>query len=91
MKSKIISHEKGIEIEIEDIEDQRTELLEAFDECREGRCSCPTQEYKKVESLEIENSKGKIQLSIRSKTHEEIDPKEIEKCLEYTRGRISEK
>ena len=51
MKSEIITHEHGIDIDITDVEGKKDQLLEAFHECSEGRCTCPTQEYEKMETL----------------------------------------
>ena len=89
MKSKITTNKSGIDINITEVEDKKEELLEAFQECSEGRCSCPTQEYQKVETMNVIDTKGTIQLSITSKANETIDTKEIEKCLEYTKNKVS--
>jgi len=90
MKSKITKNEKGIDIDVTEVGGKKEKLLEAFQECSEGRCTCPTQEYEKVEKLDIIANENSIQLSIKSKANETIDTKEIEKCLEYTKKRVSE-
>ena len=89
MKSKIISNKNGIDINVTELDGKKEELLEAFQECSEGRCSCPTQEYQKVEKMNVIDTEGTIQLSITSKADEVIDTKEIEKCLEYTKNKVS--
>lgn len=89
MKSKITTNKNGIDINITELEGKKDELLEAFQECSEGRCTCPTQEYEKMETLNIVDTEKNIQLSIKSKDNEVIDAKEIEKCLDYTRNKIS--
>ena len=90
MKSKITKNENGIDIDITDVEGKKEKLIEAFQECSEGRCTCPTQEYEKVEKLDIIDTEKSIQLSIKAKEDETINTKEIEKCLEYTKNRVSE-
>ncbi len=90
MEAKIKSTEDGIEIDVTNLEGKRDQLLEAFQECSEGRCACPTQEYQKVEALNIINSEDAIQLSIKAKADQKIDTAEIEKCLVYTQKRVSE-
>ena len=80
MKSKITTKKNGIDINITEVKGKKEELLEAFQECSEGRCSCPTQEYQKVETMNVLDTQGTIQLSIKSKANEVIDTKEIEKC-----------
>jgi len=89
MKSKITKNNHGIEINITEVKGKKEELLEAFQECSEGRCSCPTQEYEKVETMNIIDTENNIQLSIKSKDNEVIDTNEIEKCLEHTKKRVT--
>ncbi len=89
METKIKSTKTGIEIDITDTEGKQAQLLEAFQECSEGHCTCPTQEYKKVESLETVASEDAIHISIKSKPDQVIDAAEIEKCLEHTRKSVS--
>ncbi len=89
MEAKIKTTEKGIEINVKDLEGKKDQLLEAFQECSEGRCTCPTEEYKKVEAMEIKGGKDDIQLSITAKDDQKIDTAEIEKCLDYTKKKVA--
>ena len=89
MESKILINKNGIDIHLTELEGKKEELLEAFNECSEGRCTCPTQEYTKIETLNVVDSEDKIQLSIISRENQIIDTKEIEKCLEYTKNKVS--
>ncbi len=90
MEATIKPTDQGIKIDVTELEGKKEQLLEAFQECSEGRCTCPTDEYKKVEALDITESGDAIQLSITAKPDEQIDTAEIEKCLEYTKKRVSE-
>lgn len=90
MDSKIKPTENGIEIDVTNLEGKKDQLLEAFQECKEGRCTCPTQEYQKVQSVDIVEADESIQLSIKAKADQKIDTAEIEKCLEYTKKRASQ-
>ncbi len=90
MEAKIKPTENGIEINVTDLEGKKDQLLEAFEECKEGRCTCPTQEYQKVESVDIVEADESIQLSVKAKPDQQIDTAEIEKCLEYTKKRASQ-
>lgn len=90
MKYKIDEHENGIDISIHDTKYNKEKLLEAFQECQEGRCSCPTEEYKKLDSLEIVNTEENISLHLKSKDGSIIDKEEINKCMEYTEKRVNQ-
>ncbi len=90
MEAEIKKTEHGIEIDVTELEGKKDQLLEAFQECSEGRCTCPTNEYQKLAALDVIDSGDAIQLSLTAKPDEQIDTSEIEKCLEYTKQRISE-
>lgn len=91
MKYKIDKKDNGIDISVTDAKDDKQKLLEAFRECQEGRCSCPTDEYRKLASLEVAQDEAGIQLRLKSKDGEVIDKSEIEKCLAYTSERVKDK
>ncbi len=88
MEAKIKTTEKGIEVDVNDVKGKKDQLLEAFQECSEGHCTCPTEEYKKVEAMEITGGEDNIQLIITAKDEQKIDAAEIEKCLDYTKKRV---
>ena len=90
MKYKIDINNNGLDISISDVKSKKKELLEAFQECKEGRCSCPTEEYKKLESLQIEEVGKSIKLYLKSINGAELDKYEITKCIEYTEKRVKE-
>jgi hypothetical protein len=87
MKYNIDENEAGIAIRIDDVKGKKDKLLQAFKECQEGRCSCPTEEYKKLDSLKIEHGDETIELHLTAKQGTKIDKAEINKCLDYTAER----
>ena len=89
MKKDIKADTDGLTIEISEIQGKDKQLIEAFQECQEGRCSCPTNEYSKLESLEIKQTEGKINLRLSSKKGEVFDSAEIGKCLDYTEKKVT--
>lgn len=88
MKTKVVSQDSRVQIQVSEIGSHADELMEAFQECQEGRCSCSTTEYAKVASIDVEQSSEGISLTVKSKAGTQIDVAEIEKCLEHTRKRI---
>ena len=88
MKYKVESIEDEVNIEVTETAGEQKKLLRALQECREGRCSCPTQEYLKLDSLEIASDESTIKLKLKSKPGMKLDESEIEKCLAYTRGKV---
>ncbi|WP_455382597.1 hypothetical protein [Salinispira pacifica] len=88
MKHRLDENTDGINIEVSEIEGKEEKLLEAFEECRQGRCSCPTEQYTKLESMQVGQIAGKINLQLKARKGTTLDQAEIEKCLEHTETRI---
>lgn len=90
MKYEIKKNTDGIDISVAEAGSEQQRLLEAFRECQEGRCSCPTEEYKKLDALEVGQNEDGLELKLKAKTGETFDSSEIEKCLNYTAGRLKD-
>lgn len=88
VKQVIKPDTEGLTVEVTEIAGQQERLLAELQTCREGRCSCPTDEYAKLESLEIDSSAGRIRLRLEAKPGRVFDPGEIEKCLEHTAKKL---
>lgn len=90
MRYKIETDKNRVDIEVTETGGKQDKLLAAFQQCQQGRCACPTREYSKLESLEIEADEDSIRLKLESKPGEKFNESEIGKCLEYTRAKMSE-
>ena len=86
MKYKVESTEDTVNVEVTETKGKQNKLLQAFQECQEGRCTCPTQEYSKLGSLE--SDEDTIKLKLKSKPGVKFDESEIGKCLDYTKGKV---
>jgi len=79
----------GLEVKVSGVQGNEQQMLDAFQECQQGRCSCPTQEYRKLAGMQVEqNDDGSISLHLKAKEGEDFDASEIERCLEYTEERV---
>lgn len=88
MKYKIEKKSGGLDIKIVDVEGNEKQYLEAFKNCQTGCCVCPTREYKKLDSIQIEHKDGVINLQLKPKDGAQFDQGEIERCLERTKARV---
>ncbi len=70
-------------VNLEDVTDKKA-ILETIQGCADGSCACSTDEYQKVESMEILPGANSIQLNIEVKAGEIIDPNCISECLTPT-------
>ena len=84
-------HEDAAAVSIEvsgvgsDLEEQK--LLEAFDDCRSGRCSCPTDQYDKLASMDVDRAEDSITLRLEPTPGARLDTTELQTCLEHTIGK----
>ena len=88
MNYKMNETEKELKIILEVSNDNKGKFLEEFSNCQQGKCSCPTEEYKKLESLTVENFENKISLTLKPKADQNFDINEINKCLNYTSNKV---
>ncbi len=86
MQIKVLSQTNGVELQIAATATETGSILQALQACQTGRCTCPTQAYDKVASIHIEASNEGIQLSVRTKEGEQLDPAEVERCLAHSVG-----
>lgn len=81
---RISRRNKAVTIELSTSEATKDQVLQAFAECQEGRCACPTDEYKKLASMEVRNGVDLITIRLEAKPGETLDASQIEACLDYT-------
>ena len=86
-KYTIDSDDDSVAIEITGVAGRQAELLAAFGECQEGRCSCSTDEYLKVAAMDVEPTEDRIVIKLQAKPGTSLDAAEIAACLDYTVGK----
>lgn len=79
---KIESKQTGTKliVNLADVADQSA-VLNTIEGCASGQCACSTDEYQKVETMNIIPGKNSIILDIDVKPGEVIDPQCISDCL----------
>ena len=87
---RIDEDEAAVSIELTDLAGRQDELLQAFRECQEGRCTCPTEEYRKVASMDVDADQDRIAIRLASKPGQRLDSSEIDTCLDHTVGKVGD-
>ncbi len=90
MKYSIESKGSDVKITVEQVGNKQSGLMAEFKECAEGRCSCPTPQYAKVEAIEIKPGRDRVDIALKAKPGQEIDQADINKCLEHTAKKVSQ-
>ncbi len=85
---RIQEDESGLSVELDGVGGKKAELLQTFGECKDGQCSCPTDEYKKLASMDAEQSGDVIKLRLEARAGEKFDISEIATCLHYTTQKL---
>jgi hypothetical protein len=81
---RLKSTPEGVSVVITEVAGRQAELLEAFQGCQSGTCTCPTDEYGKVNGMEIGATDDEIALRLRAKPGAKLDAHEIATCLDHT-------
>jgi hypothetical protein len=78
----------GIAIELTEVAGRQEDLLDAFEQCQSGHCTCPTDEYKKMAGMDVASTDDEIVLRLAAKPGARFDVAEISACLDYTVSKI---
>ena len=80
LEIKSVQTGSSLVVNLNNVEDKST-ILETIQGCVDGNCACSTDEYQKVEAMQILPGPNSIQLNIEVKAGEVIDPNCISECL----------
>jgi len=89
VKYSVKSDDSGLNIRLEQVGTKQKELLEEFKECAEGRCTCPSAQYGKLESIEIAPGPDRIDIKLKAQAGQSIEQDDIEKCLQHTTAKVA--
>jgi hypothetical protein len=88
VRYRIQEEASALSIEVTEAAGRQEQLLEAFGACQAGRCSCPTNEYRKLASMNVEQAGDSIRIRLETKPGEKLDASEIAACLDYTTAKL---
>jgi aerobic-type carbon monoxide dehydrogenase small subunit (CoxS/CutS family) len=83
-RHRIEEKQSIVTIELVDVAGRQDQLMQAFGECQAGQCSCPTNEYEKLASMEVEQDEDAIRVRLEPKPGESLDTSAIAACLDST-------
>ena len=82
--------DRGVSIEVTQVAGKEEELLGAFGACQAGRCSCPTDEYRKLAAMSIDPAEDGIRLRLTPRPGERFDLTQVGACLDQVTGTAAE-
>ena len=87
---RIQDDESAVSVEVTEVGANAQKLLRALRECQAGQCSCPTDEYQKLASMDIQLAGDVISLRLEAKPRETFGTSEIAACLDYTTKQLDD-
>ena len=69
---RIQDDESAVSVEVTEVGANAQKLLRALRECQAGQCSCPTDEYQKLASMDIQLAGDVISLRLEAKPRGDI-------------------
>lgn len=77
-----------VAIELTEVGEKQAALLEAVQQCQEGRCDCTTDQYTKISAMAVEPGDDEVQIRLEAKPGERFVTAEIASCLEHIIAKI---
>ena len=84
MRYSITGRGHDVEIRLRETGDRAPQLLASLQECREGSCGCPTDQYDRLADMAIEVDADEVALRLRPRDGERLDVGKLQACLDYT-------
>lgn len=88
MKYQVDQTVDGLRVQANVRPDQQEQLLREFSNCAAGTCSCPSTQYEKLTSIEVEQTSDGVRVDLRARPGETIDVDDIKRCLDHTATKL---
>ncbi len=84
MRYSITGAGEDVEIRVQETGNHAPQLLASLQECREGRCGCPTDQYDRLADMAIQVDGDEVAVRLRPRDDETLDVNQLQACLDYT-------
>lgn len=84
MKFRIKDDATTVSIQIEELGGKQGQVLKSLQACSEGRCTCPTGEYDKLDAMQLAQAPDRIAVTLKPKASQRLERSAIEACVQHT-------
>lgn len=84
MRYNLTQDGEAVEIHVQDAGERAPQVLASLQECQEGRCGCPTDQYDRLASIEVGGGDGELTVHLTPRPGEHLDPGALGACMDYT-------
>lgn len=88
MEYKVDTTATGLKVSATVPAEQQAKLLEELGKCAAGTCACPSTQYEKLASIDIQQTSDGVSVDLKAKAGENIDPADVAHCLEHTAEKL---
>lgn len=89
MKYSVNPTPDGLHVSVAVPAEQQAKLLEEFGKCAAGTCACPSTQYAKLASIDVQQTAEGVSVALKAKDGEVIDGDDIRRCLDFTGESLS--
>lgn len=84
MRYEISEQDTDVQIQIHQPGEHTPRLLASLQDCRAGRCSCPTDQYDRLEDMTVQTGVDQLTVRLRPNPGQQVDTDQLQACLDYT-------
>ena len=84
MRYEISERAEDVEIQVHETGEHASQLLASLQDCQEGRCTCPTDQYDRLEEMTVQTGVDELTIRLRPNTGQRFDTDQLQHCLQYT-------
>ena len=88
MRYDIRDDDGRVQILVAGVSGRSPQLLAALQNCQEGRCGCPTNEYDRLAAMEVGGGEDEVRIRLDPKPGERLDAEQVAACLDYTLSQL---
>ena len=82
MRYEMTERGEDVEIRVRDTGERAPRVLASMQECQEGRCGCPTDQYDRLAGMEVKVGDGEVSVSLHPRDGEQFDLGELRACMD---------
>jgi hypothetical protein len=83
MRYAITEHGADVEIRVHQTGERTPKLLASLQDCQQGRCGCPTDQYERLEDMAIHTGAEELTIRLHPRSGQRLDTGELQSCLDY--------
>lgn len=84
MRYVVTEDDEGVTMQVSDVGDRAPQVFASLQKCQQGQCSCPTDQYDRLEAIDVHAANGRITVNLRPRAGEQLDVDQLRACMDYT-------